>query len=85
MATKVAFIGKPVHEGEEILIDGVNPWLHAWKQASHAEFLGSHPSYPDRKYRVTGYQITADGRVVSFWAGKVSERIWAFYRSVQDA
>ena len=82
MVSQVEFIGKPTQEGDEIFIDGVNPWLLTWLKASNSEFLGSHPSYPNNKYRVTFYSITANGRTVSFGAGEVSERIWAFYRTV---
>jgi hypothetical protein len=79
MVSKVQF-WKLGREGDETLIDGASPWTHKWEKASSAAFFTkNHPSYP-KGYGVHAYKLTADGKVISFWAGKVEDGVWAFYR-----
>ena len=79
MVTNVRF-WKLGREGDETLVDGASPWTHKWEKASSSAFLTKHPSYPNQRYVVHVYEMTADGKPIRFLAGNVVDDVWAFYQ-----
>jgi hypothetical protein len=70
-----------VVDGQEIDIDGINPWEHQWCQISTERVQLQNPAYPARQnpVEVSIYKIEDAGRKVTFAAGEVSNCVWCFY------
>ncbi len=66
-------------EGERLLLNGLNPWEHEWRQTSDAPVVLSHPSYSGQLHRMNVYEIQAGGRSLAFAAGELSPSVWGFY------
>ena len=69
-------------EGDEVLLDGLNPWQNEWYDLEEASIIVAHPSYPEQRHSMEISELRANGRTVKFAAGEFSNGVWGFY--VQD-
>ncbi len=65
-------------DGEEIDLDGLNPWQFEWVSQSE-RIVVAHPFYPSQRHDVSVYVIHAQDRIVRFAAGEMSNQAWAFF------
>ncbi|PVG83490.1 hypothetical protein DDE18_09455 [Nocardioides gansuensis] len=70
-------------EGEEIDLQGLNPWEHEWESQSE-RIVVAHPSYPSQRHDVDVWVIHGPDRVVRFAAGEMSNLAWAFFLPVYE-
>jgi hypothetical protein len=68
-----------VAEGEPLLIDDVNVWGSGWKRVDQTMVSLAHPSYPNQMHEMSIYQITENGKTVTFAGTEVSANVYAFY------
>jgi hypothetical protein len=68
-----------VLDGEDIRLDGLNPWDLKWQRAQEDPIMLECPKYSDQLYKFWIYRVESDSRVVKFAAGELSNNVWAFY------
>ncbi len=68
-----------VAEGQPIRVGGLNPWNFEWHRMPADPVDLPHPSYPDQTHRMLLYEITSEGKSVTFAAGELSMNVWGFY------
>lgn len=68
-----------VFDGDPIEVDGINPWLYAWRSTGERAQV-RHPAYPTQVHEVDVHEVTVDGRTIRFAAGELSNTVWGFYR-----
>lgn len=65
-------------DGEPIDVSGENPWDFEWRSLGGVVVV-PHPTYPRQRHELNLYSIQANGGLIEFAAGEVSEGVWVFY------
>ena len=65
-------------EGNEVRIDGVNPWQVNWN-ATERRIVVPHPQYPAQRHQFEVYEIPDTDPPVVFAAGEFSYGVWGFF------
>ena len=68
-----------VPDGQEINIEGVNPWNHEWVSLGEESIDVHHPNYPNQVHKMRLYKIDTDEKKIIFAAGEFSNCVWGFY------
>jgi hypothetical protein len=68
-----------VTEGESILLDGINLWGKSWVRLEQPAVKLPHPSYPNQEHQLSVFQVTENGKVLTFASGELSANVWGFY------
>jgi hypothetical protein len=69
---------RTVFEGQDIDLDGVNPWDHKWERLDGSIEV-PHPTYPHQRHRLDIWEVAGEDRAVRFAAGELSNGVWCFY------
>jgi hypothetical protein len=71
-------------EGDEVVLDGLNPWQLEWHSLEEPEITVAHPSYPQQRHPMWIYELRGQGKTVKFAAGEFSNGVWGFYIPAQN-
>ncbi|MFN8076058.1 MAG: hypothetical protein U0Q15_11635 [Kineosporiaceae bacterium] len=73
-------------EGDDVDVDGVNPWsLAAWG-APLGTIVVAHPSYPAQRHIMSIYRpFRPGGGPVEFAAGEFSNGVWGIFQRLRGA
>jgi hypothetical protein len=66
-------------EGDEILINGLDPWRSEWHSIQEKPIVVAHPSYPEQRHTMWVYELRENGKVIKFAAGEFSNGVWGIY------
>lgn len=66
-------------EGDEVSIEGINPWRSKWHSLEKMPIVVAHPSYPEQRHTMWQYELRENGKVVEFAAGEFSNGVWGIY------
>jgi hypothetical protein len=66
-------------EGDEVSLDGLNPWQLEWHALNEPSITVAHPSYPRERHTMDVYELRAGGKAARFAAGEFSNGVWGFY------
>jgi len=70
------FLGA-VPDGEPFQIGGLDVWKHKWKDTSERVHVKDPHHHQDFTFDV--YEISGEGKTITFAAGEFSNCIWGFY------
>ena len=76
--TKWKAIGVVI-EGQEINIDGVNPWGLDWHKVENTPIRLPHPAYPSELHEMWVCRAESGGKTVTFAVGELSANVFGFY------
>ncbi len=66
-------------EGDAVAAEGVSLWQPEWVSLGD-RIVVAHPTQSrDQRHPAWTYQVAADGRVVEFAAGELSNGVWGFF------
>ncbi|WP_148415724.1 hypothetical protein [Noviherbaspirillum massiliense] len=68
-----------VVEGESLFVDGIDVWNSGWTRADQPAVSLAHPSYVNQMHEMPVYQISEDGKTITFACTEVSANVYAFY------
>ncbi|MGA2797179.1 MAG: hypothetical protein ABSE63_06365 [Thermoguttaceae bacterium] len=66
-------------EGEQINLNGVNPWNYSWRLVEANPVMLPHPCYASQEHRFFVYEIDSDIGTIKFAATELSAGAWGFY------